>query len=454
MAESNVSIARDELLIVFDYLINYTDEKHLTTQKKIIDYAKKNYQVDIRRQRIGPILEYLKDIISKHPEKFPFVLKECSTGQRNKYYVDQRIFSDEEIIQIIRAIYNDRYTTKEDSDDFVQRFLKITANKYQRKEITELVAQEKKGKYKYTRRVLNNLKILEEAIKTRGIVEFSLPSKKTYVLSADEWDDSTINKKAYAYKIIDFNHNPYVIMVDFDSKKLITYSVTEMKNLKTISMYDNPNDALDINARFADDNYENIERYLQDAYLPAEGGIITPISFRFRHSEYNFITINESYKEYFNKEMIYENKKQYYKKTDGTIVNENEYNAKDDICITYIHVSLKANSRVFIKWATRYDVASIIEVTGSHIVVQQLIYHYSRVFHKSKSSNSARAKKTALYMQARKEIFLAAKAGIPDPKRNVDLQRAIDNYENQNVPKAIIEEAIKLATKKYVIKKS
>ncbi|MCX5774786.1 MAG: YebC/PmpR family DNA-binding transcriptional regulator [Firmicutes bacterium] len=54
------------------------------------------------------------------------------------------------------------------------------------------------------------------------------------------------------------------------------------------------------------------------------------------------------------------------------------------------------------------------------------------------------AKKSALYMRASKEIYMAAKSGLPDPVSNLALRSAIEKY-HKNVTKDVIERAIKKA---------
>lgn len=53
-------------------------------------------------------------------------------------------------------------------------------------------------------------------------------------------------------------------------------------------------------------------------------------------------------------------------------------------------------------------------------------------------------KKSAIYMRASKEIYMAAKKGIPDPNSNLALRAAIDKYRKQ-CPKDVIDRAIKKA---------
>lgn len=53
-------------------------------------------------------------------------------------------------------------------------------------------------------------------------------------------------------------------------------------------------------------------------------------------------------------------------------------------------------------------------------------------------------KKSAIYMRASKEIYMAAKSGTPDPNSNLALRSAIEKYRKQ-CPKDVIERAIKKA---------
>lgn len=54
------------------------------------------------------------------------------------------------------------------------------------------------------------------------------------------------------------------------------------------------------------------------------------------------------------------------------------------------------------------------------------------------------AKKSAVYMRASKEIYMAAKSGIPDPNSNLALRSAIEKYR-KTTPKDVIDRAVKKA---------
>ena len=55
------------------------------------------------------------------------------------------------------------------------------------------------------------------------------------------------------------------------------------------------------------------------------------------------------------------------------------------------------------------------------------------------------AMKSALYARASREIYMAAKSGIPDPANNLALRSAIDKFKGQSVPRDVIDRAIKKA---------
>jgi len=55
------------------------------------------------------------------------------------------------------------------------------------------------------------------------------------------------------------------------------------------------------------------------------------------------------------------------------------------------------------------------------------------------------ARKSTLYARASREIYMAAKSGLPDPKNNLALRSAIDKFKGQSIPRDVIDRAIKKA---------
>jgi len=64
---------------------------------------------------------------------------------------------------------------------------------------------------------------------------------------------------------------------------------------------------------------------------------------------------------------------------------------------------------------------------------------------RAKSMAATAAKRSALFMRASKEIYMAAKSGEPDPNMNLALRSAIEKWRGQNVTKDVIDRAIQKA---------
>ena len=61
---------------------------------------------------------------------------------------------------------------------------------------------------------------------------------------------------------------------------------------------------------------------------------------------------------------------------------------------------------------------------------------------RAKAMAQTAAKKTALYTRASKEVYMAAKSGVPNPDSNLALRSAIDKWKGQSVPKDVIDPMI------------
>lgn len=64
---------------------------------------------------------------------------------------------------------------------------------------------------------------------------------------------------------------------------------------------------------------------------------------------------------------------------------------------------------------------------------------------RASSMAATAAKRSALFMRASKEIYVAAKQGVPDPESNLALRAAIDKYRALNVTREVIDRAVKKA---------
>ncbi len=67
---------------------------------------------------------------------------------------------------------------------------------------------------------------------------------------------------------------------------------------------------------------------------------------------------------------------------------------------------------------------------------------------RAKKIAQTNAAKSALYNRASKEIYMAAKSGVPDPNENLALRSAIEKWKAQHVTKEVIDRAIAKAKSK------
>lgn len=67
---------------------------------------------------------------------------------------------------------------------------------------------------------------------------------------------------------------------------------------------------------------------------------------------------------------------------------------------------------------------------------------------RAKKIAQTNAAKSALYNRASKEIYMAAKSGVPDPNENLALRSAIEKWKAQHVTRDVIDRAINKAKSK------
>ena len=118
------SIPRNEFLIVLEYLYNVADSKdNAATQQKIIEYALSNYDIEIRRDRIAQILLHIEYLVNRYPDKFPFKINKITTQKGNRYYIEEKFFSEEELVDIISSLKNNPLLNEESEKALTKKLL-------------------------------------------------------------------------------------------------------------------------------------------------------------------------------------------------------------------------------------------------------------------------------------------------------------------------------------------
>ena len=129
-----------ETLIAIEYLLIYTDKKHPAMAQDICRYARNKYGLkfaddtkntagdEIKRQRVVEELDFLRKVTNgDYADSFPFVVSKTS-GERGKYYISKNCFTNDELIKIIAAIRNDKYTRQLDTENLTKTLIHFFCN--------------------------------------------------------------------------------------------------------------------------------------------------------------------------------------------------------------------------------------------------------------------------------------------------------------------------------------
>ena len=216
MALSDTRIHQIELLLTLDYLLHYTDEFNPATQIDICEYARKyGLKFDknakkgnqVRRQRIGDCLKFLRQITDDYTDDVPFVLETTDSG---KYYIEQRHgLNENQVAKILAAISNDKYTKDEDVSFLLDRVLSaFSTSEENRRIINNEYKRLIRGGKKYDKETIRKINLVEKAYREGKMIKikFSITDpKNNKVVDYFFW--------YRVYLIKEFQNKPYAFML-------------------------------------------------------------------------------------------------------------------------------------------------------------------------------------------------------------------------------------------------
>ena len=366
---------RNEFLIVLDYLLHFTsDEKHTTSQKKIVDYALQEYGVHIRRDRIPQILLHLSQLTEKYPDKFPFKLSyvmprsasDDDDGARRKYYISERAFSEKEILKIVSAIESDSTITSAATKTLVDKFLSETVQESKIASIQSKLAKKQRKKAKFSARGMNFLELLEDLANKNERVWFSLKNKrdvdfdmKTPSLLREVRSENEFYGHIYSVREI---NNKFIVIVYLPKyKHAFITPITNIliNNHMDLSDIGNPCDfALD-NSRFA-----SIDEWV-DKHYKGQDGLIHTFVFKFTMDpapaeEVEYIT--SSYEKHWKKEMKYEIKEREVKLERYDHVTKQT--VPETVIVKDAYVTIETNKDSFAHWYFDYKIFTNVVIVA------------------------------------------------------------------------------------------
>lgn len=317
--KSDTRIHQIELLLTLDYLLNYTDKEHPATQQAICAHArdfglkydpKAKQGNDVRRQRIGDCLEFLQHISYKYENKIPFTI---NTTDSHKFYIEEKNHLDDiQIIKVLAAVINDKYTQDEDTKLLTEKLLDTLANKYNREKIIDEVAKVNKGVKKYNSSTNRKIRLVNKAYKENKMIDILFTV----------CDEKGIKEFNYifhyrVYKIIEFKGVPYALLIPIYTGNFVkfrnNYIFDRIENLNIPKGSDKSvlcdDDDRDLNDWFIKKvkptlsvKCSSIDEFIQKNIIPISGKAVK-VSFYFR--KYFLKFIKPSFEEFFSTNLDY-----------------------------------------------------------------------------------------------------------------------------------------------------
>lgn len=308
MKRTDTDIHSIELLLTLDYLLNNTDKDHPATQTNIARYSKKyglRYDPinqkgnDIKRQRLGKYLDFLKRLSDRFPNQVPFHISETESG---KYYVDKKYYLDNRhIVNVISLIEKCDDFSQSEKEFVKDSLLKVFGNNLNRYLIEKQASKQAVEKQKYSKRVSRNLYLLKKALNEGKTI--------TIFYGIDDLVECRV------YKIKEFKHTPYVVLLPISDKRLyeiifVKVALLSIPSLKESDiLHDDVDDKRDLQKLYKKmhssslNQFDTLDEMIKEHKL-IEGGNLTNVSFYF---DLNFLEIvNESYEYYFSEQLKYQ----------------------------------------------------------------------------------------------------------------------------------------------------
>ena len=316
-----------ELLLTLDYLLRYTDEDHPATQidicKHALDFGLR-YEGgkagdDVKRQRIGACLSYLRKVSDEYTDDVPFVLETTDSG---KYYIEQRHGLNEgQVAKLLAAVKNDKYTKDEDTDFLIERILSAFSTSEQNR---DLIKKEYKslirGTRKFDKETAKKIALVEKAYRENKMIKlvFSvLDPKKNVMVDYFIWYRvvfiKEINSHLNAFLLPIFQSN-----MDDTIGRLVLFNnyifeeVSKLNIVKDVEkniLCEDFESKRDFNKLFAETNpklmkkYGSLDNFIEETKLP-KGGKVCIVSFYFKLVFLDFI--KKSYEEFFSEDFHYQ----------------------------------------------------------------------------------------------------------------------------------------------------
>lgn len=406
MARTDTEIHNIELLLTLDYLIHNTDEKHPATQLDICRYAPKyglKYSEvepsgnEVRRQRIGECLKFLKRVTDKFPLSSSFSVK---TTKGNKYYLERNNLNEEQIIKILAAVKNDKYTQDEDTNLLINRLLDGLSNNFKRQYFLNEVDKASKGVRKYNNAINRRIRLVTKAFNEQKLLKL-----RWDIYGKTKEDKHTYDFWYRVYQIREYRSKPYAVLIPVDTGDLIFFKgfvFDAIENLYIPNLPDNevlisdPEEHRDLDklfkqkAKWINKYYDSPEEMLKQNIIPING-VSFKIGFYFKKVVLKFI--QPSFEQYFSTPLKGDICASFDIRDDEEVSrkNDNEFiiphKLKEGETAEYCVVNTTLDPEAFIAWLItdvhgdgRVHISDMVKVVGPYHVKHALARIYEDHF--------------------------------------------------------------------------
>ena len=356
------SETREEFLIVIEYLLTEAyDEKHATSQQAIVEYALAKYNVYIRRDRVGQILIHLVQLMEKYPDKMPFKIHVKKINKIYKYYVDERMFTDKEILDIVSSIINDRTKSNPKAEALVDKFLNVAANENKKKELSKHIKRINRRRGRLTNVEIDQLEMYQDAMLNKYRLWFKFKSffdvdfNRRYVSQKRKNEEEGLT--GFIYRIIERENGALLVLYLDDEKNAAVAKVEDVQLLR--KPMDIGEWADDIDFELKDRKYSSIDEWIELHYSGLDGltrdvTIKTTII-----DQKSFDKFRQSFEEYWQIAMEYEVKQREATRID---INENGEEVETTVMVDDAYITFTCNMPSFRHWYMNYDVFSKVVI--------------------------------------------------------------------------------------------
>lgn len=424
MKFKDTQIHQIELLLTLDYLLNYTDKNHPATQQSICRHAnnfglrydsKTTKGNDVRRQRVGECLQFLQYICYKFKDtdKIPFIINSTESG---KFYIEEKNhLNEEQIIKVLAAIKNDKYTRDEDTEFLINKLLDSLSNRYNRDYFKQELVMASKGTKKYNFAANRKIRLINKAFYEKKMIKL-----RYEIIDKNKQDIHVYDLWYRVYKIKEFKNKPYAILLPITIGKIEFYSGIVFDAIENFNIpkgrdcdviFQDYDDNRDLNKLFTKINkvcsqqFDNIDKMLEKNVIPQDG-FSSIMSFYFNLGVKKFV--KQSFEDFFSQPLEYvkcasfdvlEERQQKIKKiynNKGTIV---PHKLKDGEQPKYGVVNVSLNTRAFQSWVLSdphgdsfVNIGDMITIVGPSFVNKAIAEYYYRHLIKFKNHLSDKTK--------------------------------------------------------------